>query len=63
MMKQCETCFYRESKDCIISCQCAHIAFAHREILKSIPLIGKLIPDYECEMYERYKPMMEDHVF
>lgn len=51
-MKQCETCLYREYKDDLICCNVNHLHFAFREMLKSLPLIGKDIHDYECKAYE-----------
>lgn len=51
-MKQCETCLYREYKDYLICCNANHLHFAFREMLKSLPLIGKDIHDYECKAYE-----------
>ena len=50
-MEQCETCLCRKHKDELICCHCARLSFAARELLKSIPLIGEFIPDYECENY------------
>lgn len=54
-MKQCRTCLDREYKDDLMCCQCNHISFAFRELLKSIPIIGKYVPDYECKGYEMDK--------
>lgn len=52
MMKQCETCLMRECKDDLICCQSANLGFEFRKLLKSIPLIGEIVPDYECKAYE-----------
>lgn len=52
-MKECRTCICREHKDDFICCQCNHLAFALRKLLKSIPFLGKIIPDYKCKGYER----------
>lgn len=56
-MKQCRTCLDREYKEDLTCCQCNHIAFAFRELLKSLPMIGKYIPDYECKGYEMDKTL------
>jgi len=52
-MKQCKTCLDREHKDELICCQANHLSFVFRELLRSIPLIGRHIPKYECKGYER----------
>lgn len=50
-MEQCKTCLFREPTGVLICCHCARLSFAVRELVKSIPLIGEYIPDYECENY------------
>lgn len=56
-MKQCRTCLDREYKDDLVCCQCNHLSFAFRELLKGFPLIGKYISDYECKGYEMDKTL------
>lgn len=51
-MKQCETCLLRDFKDELLCCQANHLRFACRELLQTIPLIGKHIEDHKCTYYE-----------
>lgn len=55
-MKQCETCIDKELKENTICCQVHQYRFEVRNILKTIPILGKFIPDYECEDYEEEQP-------
>lgn len=55
-MKQCETCIDKELKEMTLACQVHQLRAAFRTAWQSLPLLGKLIPDYKCEDYEEEQP-------
>ena len=55
-MKQCETCIDKNFKEQTLACQVHHLRSAWRTVWQSLPLLGKFIPDYECEDYEEEQP-------
>jgi len=51
MMKQCESCLFRDYKDKLVGCAVHTLHFEWTKILKCIPFFGVEVKDYECPQY------------
>ena len=52
MMKQCETCVYKEYKEALICCCMSELGHALTELNRQLPVIGEHIKEHECKWYE-----------
>ena len=52
MMKQCETCVFRDVGVLLTMCDANKARYHWQEFLKTLPFIGKYIDEYKCKAYE-----------